>query len=143
LKSREEGILRKIFSVPGRGGKKPLQAEVGTEFATSSITICNGAGASMTNRWEQNRPKILMDDESKDVQDNGQPNGRYANYFTVGHNAFEFLFDFGQLHTKGWPAPVHTRIIMTPVYAKSLLGILQESVDQYEQMFGTISEEDQ
>ena len=96
----------------------------------------------MTNRWEQNRPKILMDVESKDVQDTGQPNGRYANYFTVGHNAFEFLFDFGQLHTQGWTAPVHTRIITTPVYAKSLLGILQESVDRYEQMFGTISEED-
>ena len=96
----------------------------------------------MTNRWEQNRPKISMDDESADVRDNGQPNGQYANYFTVGHNAFEFLFDFGQLHTQGWPVPVHTRIIMTPVYAKSLLGLLQESVDQYEQMFGTIPEGD-
>jgi len=97
----------------------------------------------LKDRWEQKAmPKISMDDESKDVQDNGEPNGRYANYFTVGHNAFEFLFDFGQLHTQGWPAPVHTRIITTPVYAKSLLGILQESVDRYEQMFGTISEED-
>jgi hypothetical protein len=53
LESREEGILRKIFSVPGHGGKKPLQAEIGTEFATSSITICNGAGASLTDMWEQ------------------------------------------------------------------------------------------
>ena len=97
----------------------------------------------MTNRWEHITPKISMDDESKDVQDNAQPDGRYANYFTVGHNAFEFLFDFGQLHTQGWPAPVHTRIIMTPVYAKSLLGLLQESIDRYEEMFGTISDEDQ
>ena len=82
--------------------------------------------------------KIVMDNESKDVQDNGQPNGRYANYFTVGHNAFEFLFDFGQIHTHGRPAAAHTRIITTPVYAKSLLWLLQESIDQYEQLFGTI-----
>ena len=96
----------------------------------------------MTNRWEQNRPKILMDDESKDVPVNGELNGRYANYFTVGHNAFEFLFDFGQFHTQGRPAPLHTRIIMTPVYAKSLLGLLLESIDRYEQLFGTISDGD-
>jgi len=83
-------------------------------------------------------PKILIDDESKDLQDSGQPNGRYANYFTVGHNAFEFLFDFGQIYTNDRPARFHTRIIMTPVYAKTLLGLLQESIDQYEQIFGTI-----
>ncbi len=78
-----------------------------------------------------------MDDE-KDVQDNGPPNGRYANYFKVGHNAFEFLFDFGQIYAQDRPAPLHTRIITTPVYAKSLSGLLQESIDQYEQLFGTI-----
>jgi hypothetical protein len=83
-------------------------------------------------------PKIVMSGESKDVHDNGEPNGQYANYFTVGHNAFEFVFDFGQIHTQGRPAPLHTRIITTPVYAKSLLGLLQESIDQYEQLFGTI-----
>jgi hypothetical protein len=87
-------------------------------------------------------PKIVMNSESKDGQDNGQPNGRYANYFKVGHNAFEFLFDFGQIHTEGRRAPLHTRIITTPVYAKSLLGLLQESIDQYEQLFGTIPDAD-
>jgi hypothetical protein len=24
------------------------------------------------------------------------PEGRYANYFQIGHNAFEFIIDFGQ-----------------------------------------------
>lgn len=80
--------------------------------------------------------------EKKTLQDNGQPNGRYANYFKVGHNAFEFLFDFGQTYGQGRPGPLHTRIITTPVYAKSLLGLLQESVDQYEQLFGTIPDGD-
>ncbi len=83
-------------------------------------------------------PNNATDDHSKDAQDNRQPTGRYANYFKVGHNAFEFLFDFGQIYPQGRPAPLHTRIITTPVYAKTLLGLLQESIDQYEQLFGTI-----
>jgi hypothetical protein len=82
--------------------------------------------------------EIVMSGKSKDMQDSGQPNGRYANYFKVGHNAFEFLFDFGQIHTEGRPAPLHTRIITTPAYAKTLLALLQESVDQHEQNFGVI-----
>ena len=88
------------------------------------------------------RPEIVMSGEKKIPQDNGQPDGRYANYFKVGHNAFEFLFDFGQIYAQGRPAPLHTRIITTPVYAKSLLGLLQESVDQYEQLFGAIPDPD-
>jgi hypothetical protein len=83
-------------------------------------------------------PKTVLNGESKDVHDNGEPNGRYANYFKVGHNAFEFLFDFGQNYAEAGPALLHTRIITTPVYAKSLLALLQESIDQYEQLFGTI-----
>ena len=83
-------------------------------------------------------PKIMMSDGSKDVQVNGEPNGRYANYFTVGHNAFEFVVDFGQLYAQSKPTPLHTRIVTTPVYAKIFLGLLQESIDQYEQLFGTI-----
>lgn len=83
-------------------------------------------------------PKIVMSGESKDLQDNGEPNGRYANYFKVGHNAFEFVFDFGQIYTQVGPALLHTRIITTPVYAKTFLALLQESIDQHEQNFGAI-----
>jgi hypothetical protein len=84
----------------------------------------------------------LMNAEKKDVHGDGGPTGRYANYFKVGHNAFEFLFDFGQTYGHGASAPLHTRIITTPVYAKSLLGLLQESIDLYEQLFGAIPEGD-
>jgi hypothetical protein len=82
--------------------------------------------------------KIPPKDESKDVDDIGQSNGRYANYFKVGYNAFEFVLDFSQLYAQSKPAPGHTRIVTTPVYAKTLLGILQDSIDQYEQIFGPI-----
>lgn len=68
----------------------------------------------------------------------GIPEGRYANYFEVGHNAFEFLMDFGQCYSEAPEAGLHTRIVTSPVYAKALLGVLQRAVSQYEQHHGRI-----
>lgn len=67
-----------------------------------------------------------------------QLEGRYANYFEVGHNAVEFLFEFGQCYTESERAQLHTRIITSPVYAKALLETLRESMDRYERTFGAI-----
>ncbi len=69
----------------------------------------------------------------------GPLGGRYANYFKVGHNAFEFLLDFGQSFVETDEAQVHTRIITSPTYAKALFATLRDSLDRYEQAFGTIS----
>jgi hypothetical protein len=68
----------------------------------------------------------------------GRPEGRYSNYFKVGHNAFEFLVDFGQFYSESKEAHLHTRIITSPAYVKSLLETLRESVERYEQTFGAI-----
>jgi Protein of unknown function (DUF3467) len=65
--------------------------------------------------------------------------GRYANYFKVGYNAFEFLLDFGQYYNEGENAQLHTRIITSPIYVKSLLEFLGNCIDQYEQQFGKIT----
>ena len=70
--------------------------------------------------------------------------GRYANYFKIGHNAFEFVLDFGQFYfgkdaTK--EAELCTRIITSPAYAKNLLETLRESIDLYERHFGIILNE--
>ncbi len=73
--------------------------------------------------------------------DSGQPEGRYANYFEVGHNAVEFLLDFGQLYTENGEAQLHTRIITGPTYAKAFLEVLREALDRYEKTFGCISDE--
>jgi hypothetical protein len=62
--------------------------------------------------------------------------GKYANYFQVGHNAFEFLLDFGQLYSDGTPERFHTRIVTGPSYAKELLKVLSDSLEQYEATFG-------
>jgi hypothetical protein len=84
-----------------------------------------------------------MADECKGSDDSSQREGRYANYFKVGHNAFEFILDFGQLYSESERAQFHTRIITGPVYAKSMLAILKEAIDRYEQTFGTITLEGQ
>lgn len=65
--------------------------------------------------------------------------GKYANYFRVGHNAVEFLLDFGQMYSDGTPERFHTRIITSPSYAKELLKVLSESMEQYEATFGPTS----
>ena len=115
-----------------------MQAEVGPEFALINDLLRRSSGLVDATAGGTLRSKNLTSGEKKELEDNGQPDGRYANYFKVGHNAFEFLLDFGQLYGQMGSAPHHTRIVTTPVYAKTLLGILQESVDQYEQLFGTI-----
>ncbi len=66
--------------------------------------------------------------------------GRYANYFKVGHNALEFVIDFGQHYSGTQEAELYTRIVTNPCYAKFLLEILMESIEQYEKAFGDIQE---
>ena len=64
--------------------------------------------------------------------------GRYANYFKVGHNAFEFVLDFGQYYPEIEEAELYTRIITSPQYAKELLSTLQESIERHENSYGRI-----
>jgi hypothetical protein len=58
--------------------------------------------------------------------------GKYVNYFKVGHNAFEFVLDFGQSYLENEDPQIHTRIVTSPAYAKALLETLRESLAQYE-----------
>ena len=68
--------------------------------------------------------------------------GRYANYFKVGYNAFEFILDFGQLYSESNDVKFFTRIITNPISAKNLIEVLQESIAQYEQTHGIIKMQD-
>jgi hypothetical protein len=72
---------------------------------------------------------------------------RYANYFNVGYNVHEFLFDFGQFQFESAgqsnepPGPVRIiRIVMGPPFAKSLLETLMRAVHEYEQLHGTVGQ---
>ncbi len=70
-----------------------------------------------------------------------QIEGRYANHFSVGHNAFEFVLEFGQFFLDGGRERVHTRIIISPSYLKAFVETLRDSIAQYEDMFGPLSED--
>jgi hypothetical protein len=75
------------------------------------------------------------------VAKNENLQGRYANYFKVGHNAFEFVVDFGQYYGDDESLQLHTRIVTSPAYAKRLLNTLQEAVVKHETQFGTIEDD--
>ena len=64
--------------------------------------------------------------------------GRYANAFQVGHNAFEFVLEFGQGYNDEHEGVTHTRIVTGPSYAKALCETLQAAIARYEREFGAL-----
>jgi uncharacterized protein DUF3467 len=68
--------------------------------------------------------------------------GRYANYFEIGHNAFEFLLDLGQLGLETEPARIYLRVVTSPAGARRLCQLLNEALIQYRESFGAIRHED-
>jgi len=67
--------------------------------------------------------------------------GKYANYFAVGYNAHEFIFDFGQNYSENDPAELHTRIVTGTTYAKALFDLLHQSLAEYEKAHGSIEDD--
>src|SRR3954454_10578121 len=65
--------------------------------------------------------------------------GKYANYFEVGHNPFEFYFDFGQYDPPSDNVRILTRILTSPSCAKMLLETLTASVQNFEREHGAIA----
>jgi uncharacterized protein DUF3467 len=84
-----------------------------------------------------------MSQEGEDPQRPDPLEGRYANSFRIGHNAFEFLLDFGQVSPEHEEAQFHSRIITGPVFAKAFAKLLQDALSRYEQVFGVIPKEDE
>jgi hypothetical protein len=68
-----------------------------------------------------------------------KPVARYANYFEIGHNAFEVVIEFGQHYESGALPQMHTRIVTAPMSAKALLDLLRTAIADYEQTFGDLS----
>ena len=60
------------------------------------------------------------------------PLANYANYFEIGHNAFEFLLDAGQVEPQSGQVQLLSRIAISPVHAKLLAQLLAQAVDQFE-----------
>lgn len=85
-------------------------------------------------------PSKFQNYNSKASKSGNKIEGKYANYFKVGHNALEFVLDFGQHYSENEEAELYTRIITSPYYARELLETLRVSIEQYEKTFGTIKE---
>ena len=73
-----------------------------------------------------------MDHERESGQTNNAPEGRYANYFKIGYNAFELIIDCGQCYAENEEPQLHTRIVTNLAYGKALLKTLRDSLEQYE-----------
>ncbi len=61
----------------------------------------------------------------------------YCNFFKVGFNAAEFLVDFGR-QFEGAEERFFLRIITSPIHAKALAQLLDVSVREYEERFGSL-----
>lgn len=75
-------------------------------------------------------------------RDKPELEGCYANYVAVGHNAFEFILNFGQLFEGSDEPLIHTRIVTAPIYAKAMLKTLDTAINQFEAAYGRIPEDD-
>ena len=66
--------------------------------------------------------------------DGGKPEGRYANAFRVGFNAYEFVLEFGQCYVEQEEC-MHTRIVTSPSSAQDLSDLLKDSLGEHEQKY--------
>jgi hypothetical protein len=81
-----------------------------------------------------------MDEAGTTCVQSQEAEGKYTNYLKVGHNAFEFLLDFGQFFVEQQSrVQFHTRLVTTPGYMREFLKIMNQSVEQYESAFGVIA----
>ncbi len=82
-----------------------------------------------------------MDTDFLDRPGNEGAAALYANYFEIGHNAAEFILDFGQAYSLSEERQMHTRIVTNPLYAKALLRLLGKAIERHEKAYGAIQEE--
>ena len=83
---------------------------------------------------------MIEDPTRRDIGEDQE--GRFANHFHIGHNAFEVILQFGQYYEGDEQAVMHTRIVTCPAYAETLLQLLGITMEQYKSTFGPISTED-
>jgi hypothetical protein len=64
--------------------------------------------------------------------------GTYSNLAIITHSPSEFVVDFVRVVPGVPKAQVKSRIILTPEHAKRLMKALQDNLQKYENMYGTI-----
>lgn len=79
-----------------------------------------------------------MNESSRKPKRVRAPLARYSNYFEVGHNAYEFLIDFGQYQPEVSEVVLHTRIVAGPTLMKLLHDMVRDAITKYEAENGAI-----
>jgi len=68
--------------------------------------------------------------------------GIYSNLAVISHSNAEFVVDFIRVLPGVNKAKVKSRIVLTPIHAKKLLGALAENVKKYEAQYGKIKDDE-
>tara|TARA_B100001142_G_C14034756_1_gene539604 strand:+ start:283 stop:600 length:318 start_codon:yes stop_codon:yes gene_type:complete len=84
-----------------------------------------------------------MEDNKKNKQlkieiDDTTGQGEYVNFAIVTHSAAEFIMDFIRILPGLTKSKVKSRIVISPMHAKTFLNALQDNIDKYENKFGEI-----
>ncbi|MCD6204630.1 MAG: DUF3467 domain-containing protein [Candidatus Marinimicrobia bacterium] len=69
--------------------------------------------------------------------------GNYSNFTVISHSGAEFVIDFARIMPGTPKAVVQSRVIMTPIHAKTLLYTLKDNIRKFEEKFGEIKLPDQ
>jgi hypothetical protein len=77
---------------------------------------------------------ILAEVSVRRERDESPPlEGKYANFFKVGFNTYEFILEFGQLYQSEEKPRIHSRIVTSPAYMRELFNTLEQAIRQHEQ----------
>ena len=64
--------------------------------------------------------------------------GEYVNFAVVTHSAAEFVMDFIRILPGLTKSKVKSRIVISPMHAKTFLMALKDNIEKYEKKFGAI-----
>ena len=62
--------------------------------------------------------------------------GEYANFVVVTHSSAEFVMDFIRILPGLTKSKVKSRLVISPMHAKTFLNALQDNIEKYEKKFG-------
>ena len=88
--------------------------------------------------------KNKVDKDKKNTQqikielDEKTGQGDYANFAVVTHSLAEFVLDFIKVLPGVPKSKVQSRIIISPVHAKTFSKALQDNIDKFEKKYGNI-----
>lgn len=89
----------------------------------------------MSEKNNENRGNQLNIELTEEVAD-----GIYSNLAILTHSSSEFIIDFVRVMPGIPKAKVKSRILLTPQHAKRLLRALEDNIEKYEAVHGTIGE---